>query len=49
MARKGGESTRDKYGLDYLSGLGRKGGSSLKEKYGDDYFKKIRQGIKPSK
>ncbi len=39
--RKGGNTTRDRYGSDFFQEIGAKGGRTVSERYSSDHFREI--------
>ena len=39
--RKGGETVKAEYGIEFYQSIGEKGGESVKEKYGIDFYREI--------
>jgi general stress protein YciG len=39
--RKGGESVKAEYGIEFYQTIGEKGGESVKQKYGVDFYREI--------
>jgi general stress protein YciG len=39
--RKGGNTTRDRYGSDFFQEIGAKGGKTVSERYSSDHFREI--------
>jgi general stress protein YciG len=39
--RKGGESVKAEYGVEFYQKIGEKGGASVKQKYGADFYREI--------
>jgi hypothetical protein len=39
--RKGGNTTRDRYGTDFFQEIGAKGGKTVSERYSSDHFREI--------
>lgn len=44
ISKKGGDTTKEKYGPEYYRKIGKKGHAKLLEKYGPEYFTKILPG-----
>lgn len=39
--RKGGNTTKDRYGSDFFQEIGAKGGKTVSERYSSDHFREI--------
>ncbi|HEY8170355.1 MAG TPA: hypothetical protein VIH24_04555 [Candidatus Limnocylindria bacterium] len=39
--RKGGNTTRDRYGSDFFQEIGSKGGKTVSERYSSEHFREI--------